>query len=73
MIIGQDPYHNDNQAHGLCFSVPDGIQIPPSLKNIFIELKNNIPEFERSVKNSGNLQKWTTEGVFLLNATLTVE
>jgi uracil-DNA glycosylase len=73
VIIGQDPYHNDNQAHGLSFSVPDGIPLPPSLKNIFIELKNDIPEFQRSAKNSGCLQKWTTEGVFMLNAILTVE
>lgn len=73
VIIGQDPYHNDNQAHGLSFSVPDGIPLPPSLKNIFIELKRDIPEFERSAKNSGCLQKWTEEGVFLLNAILTVE
>ena len=73
VIIGQDPYHDDNQAHGLCFSVPEGIKPPPSLKNIFIELKNDIPEFERSVKTSGCLQKWTDEGVFLLNAILTVE
>jgi uracil-DNA glycosylase len=58
---------------GLSFSVPNGIRIPPSLKNIFIELKNDIPEFERGEKLSGNLQKWTTEGVFLLNAILTVE
>ena len=69
VILGQDPYHGDGQAHGLCFSVPDGIAIPPSLVNIFKELNTDlgIP-----VSKSGNLEKWTKQGVFLLNATLTV-
>lgn len=73
VIIGQDPYHDDDQAHGLAFSVPKGIKIPPSLRNIFIELKNDIPSFEKDEALGGCLQKWTKEGVFLLNTFLTVE
>ena len=69
VIIGQDPYHGPNQAHGLCFSVMDGIPAPPSLDNIFKELKTDIG-MERPL--SGNLQKWANQGVFLLNACLTV-
>ena len=70
VVIGQDPYHNPGQAHGLCFSVPDGVQPPPSLLNIFKELHEdlNIP-----IPNTGNLEKWATQGVLLLNASLTVE
>ncbi len=69
VLLGQDPYHGPGQAHGLCFSVPDGVPFPPSLKNIFKELHNDlgIP-----VPFSGNLTKWARQGVFLLNATLTV-
>ncbi len=69
VIIGQDPYHGNGQAHGLCFSVKEGIAVPPSLKNIYKELHSdlNIP-----ISNSGNLEKWATQGVLLLNATLTV-
>lgn len=69
VILGQDPYHGDEQAHGLCFSVPDGIALPPSLVNIYKELSAdlNIP-----VPKSGNLEKWARQGVLLLNATLTV-
>ena len=69
VIIGQDPYHGPNQAHGLCFSVNDGVAFPPSLNNIFKEIKNdlNIP-----VPSSGNLTRWAEQGVLLLNATLTV-
>ncbi len=69
VILGQDPYHGPGQAHGLCFSVPKGVQIPPSLRNIFTELKNdlNIP-----VPKHGNLEKWANQGILLLNATLTV-
>lgn len=69
VIIGQDPYHGLNQAHGLCFSVNDGISHPPSLKNIFKELGNDliIP-----YPKSGNLLAWARQGVLLLNATLTV-
>ena len=70
VIIGQDPYHGLGQAHGLCFSVPEGIALPPSLKNIYQEL-----ELEYGVKMpaSGNLQYWANQGVFLLNTLLTVE
>ncbi len=70
VILGQDPYHGPKQAHGLCFSVNDGIPFPPSLKNIFKELQNDIPGF--TSPQSGNLTKWTEQGVLLLNATLTV-
>jgi uracil-DNA glycosylase len=70
VIIGQDPYHGPGQAHGLCFSVPDKVQPPPSLINIFKELHEDlgIP-----LPNSGNLEKWAKQGVLLLNASLTVE
>lgn len=70
VILGQDPYHGTGEAHGLSFSVQDGIRKPPSLKNIFKELKDdlNIEEAE-----SGNLTKWAQEGVLLLNSVLTVE
>jgi len=71
VILGQDPYHDNNQANGLCFSVRDGIQHPPSLKNIFKELVTDIPGFKIPV--SGSLEKWAQRGVLLLNATLTVE
>lgn len=69
VILGQDPYHNVGQAHGLAFSVPDGIQKPPSLQNIFKELNQdlNIP-----IPMNGNLEKWAKEGVLLLNVSLTV-
>jgi uracil-DNA glycosylase len=69
VLLGQDPYHNPGQAHGLSFSVPDGIKKPPSLVNIFKELESDlgIP----SAKN-GNLEKWAQQGVMLLNASLTV-
>lgn len=69
VIIGQDPYHNPGQAHGLCFSVPDGISIPPSLVNIFKEIKDDLGY---PIPNHGNLEKWADQGVLLLNATLTV-
>ncbi len=69
VIIGQDPYHGPGQAHGLCFSVPDGIRKPPSLVNIFKEIHADLG---LPVPTHGNLEKWTTQGVFLLNATLTV-
>lgn len=69
VILGQDPYHNVGQAHGLAFSVPDGIQIPPSLQNIFKELNNDIG---MPIPQSGNLENWAKEGVLLLNASLTV-
>jgi uracil-DNA glycosylase len=69
VIIGQDPYHGPGQAHGLCFSVPDGIPIPPSLRNIYKEIENDLGI---AAPASGNLVRWAQQGVFLLNATLTV-
>lgn len=69
VILGQDPYHGPNQAHGLCFSVNDGVQFPPSLQNIFKELKTDIGT---ETPRSGDLTKWADQGVLLLNATLTV-
>ena len=71
VILGQDPYHGPNQAHGLCFSVQDGIQPPPSLINIYKELQK---EYGVPVNmTNGNLTRWADQGVLLLNATLTVE
>ncbi len=70
IILGQDPYHGKNQAHGLAFSVPEGIKIPPSLQNIYRELKTDIKDFK--IPNHGNLNHWARQGVLLLNATLTV-
>ncbi len=69
VILGQDPYHGPGQAHGLCFSVNDGIKFPPSLRNIFKELKNDLGI---EIPFSGNLTEWAKQGVLLLNATLTV-
>ena len=69
VILGQDPYHGEGQANGLCFSVADGIRQPPSLVNIFKELKSDIG---CEIPKSGNLERWAHQGVFLLNATLTV-
>jgi uracil-DNA glycosylase len=69
VILGQDPYHGPGQAHGLCFSVPTGVQQPPSLVNIFKEIQSDLGI---AVPSHGNLQKWANEGVLLLNATLTV-
>jgi len=71
VILGQDPYHDDNQAHGLCFSVKKGIKAPPSLKNIYKELTNDIPGFKSP--DHGYLEKWAKEGILLINATLTVQ
>lgn len=70
VIIGQDPYHDVNQAHGLCFSVQDGVRIPPSLENIYKELHRDLG---KPIPTSGNLTHWAEQGVLLLNATLTVE
>lgn len=69
VIIGQDPYHGPGQAHGLCFSVREGVDYPPSLKNIFKEIGSDL-----SISNfrNGNLERWAKQGVLLLNATLTV-
>jgi uracil-DNA glycosylase len=69
VILGQDPYHGKGQAHGLCFSVPEGIRIPPSLLNIYKELKTDVG---KEIPLSGNLEHWSDQGVLLLNATLTV-
>ena len=69
VIIGQDPYHGAKQANGLCFSVNDGIKAPPSLRNIFKEIKSDIGN---EIPTSGNLVRWATQGVLLLNAVLTV-
>ena len=69
VIIGQDPYHGPGQAHGLCFSVRDGIEFPPSLKNIFKEINNDIGI---PIPQTGDLSRWAKQGVLLLNATLTV-
>ncbi|KAI9886595.1 MAG: Autophagy protein 22 [Watsoniomyces obsoletus] len=72
VIIGQDPYHNVNQAHGLCFSVRPPIPAPPSLKNVYIALKKDYPDFEAPPKNGGLLTPWADRGVLLLNTCLTV-
>lgn len=69
VILGQDPYHEPGQAHGLCFSVNDGIPFPPSLQNIFKEISSDLGSPPPS---SGNLLRWAAQGVLLLNATLTV-
>jgi uracil-DNA glycosylase len=69
VILGQDPYHGEGQAHGLAFSVPEGIKIPPSLKNIYNELESDLNITPRT---TGNLENWAKQGVLLLNATLTV-
>ncbi len=68
VIIGQDPYHGENQAHGLCFSVIDGVRLPPSLKNIFKELESDLGV----AKQSGQLDSWARQGVLMLNTVLTV-
>ena len=70
IIIGQDPYHGENQAHGLSFSVPKGVKIPPSLMNIYKELNNDT---EKVIPNHGFLEDWAKQGVLLLNSVLTVE
>lgn len=69
VLLGQDPYHGENQAHGLCFSVKKGVQQPPSLKNIFKELEDDLG---CEIPNHGELTKWANEGVLLLNTVLTV-
>lgn len=70
VILGQDPYHGLGQAHGLSFSVPDGVRPPPSLKNIYKEIKEDLGV---EIATSGNLEHWAKQGVLLLNATLTVK
>jgi uracil-DNA glycosylase len=69
VILGQDPYHGEGQAHGLSFSVPSGIKIPPSLRNIYKELREDL---DITTPDHGNLEGWAKQGVLLLNATLTV-
>ena len=69
VILGQDPYHGPNQAHGLSFSVPDGVPAPPSLKNIYKEIESDLGI---KIDKNGNLENWAKQGVFLLNAVLTV-
>lgn len=69
VIIGQDPYHNPNEAIGLCFSVPRGVRIPPSLKNVFKEIHRDLGI---EIPHHGDLSSWASQGVFLLNAMLTV-
>ena len=69
VILGQDPYHGFNQANGLSFSVNDGVSIPPSLQNIFKEIRDDL---EIVIPKSGNLERWAEQGVLLLNSTLTV-
>jgi len=71
VILGQDPYHGPGQAHGLSFSVPKTAKVPPSLRNVYKELIEDVPGFEKP--KHGNLEKWADQGVFLLNAFLTVE
>jgi len=70
VIIGQDPYHGPGQANGLCFSVCDGLRFPPSLMNIFKEIRNDLG---KPIPLSGDLDRWARQGVLLLNATLTVK
>ena len=70
VLLGQDPYHEPGQAHGLCFSVQDGVAFPPSLINIFKEIESDL---EKHIPRSGDLTRWADQGVLLLNATLTVK
>ena len=70
IILGQDPYHNEGQAHGLSFSVPEGVSIPPSLRNIYQELESDL---NIKPEKNGDLTRWATQGVLLLNSVLTVE
>jgi uracil-DNA glycosylase len=69
LLLGQDPYHGEGQAHGLCFSVPDGIKIPPSLRNIYKEMRTDL---NINPPDSGNLQAWAEQGILMLNTVLTV-
>ena len=70
VVLGQDPYHNPGEAMGLCFSVPKGVRVPPSLQNIYKELASDVGA---AIPNHGDLSAWAQQGVFLLNAMLTVE
>ncbi|PCI90148.1 uracil-DNA glycosylase [Candidatus Kaiserbacteria bacterium] len=69
VIIGQDPYHGEHQANGLCFAVSEGVKLPPSLRNIFKEIESDL---SHTIEKEGNLERWAEQGVLLLNATLTV-
>ncbi len=69
LLLGQDPYHDDGQAHGLCFSVRPGVKLPPSLANIYKELKSDVG---CNIPNHGNLESWAKQGVLMLNTVLTV-
>lgn len=71
VLLGQDPYHDDGQAHGLCFSVRPGVAPPPSLVNVYKELATDVPDFERP--SHGHLVSWARQGVLMLNAVLTVQ
>ncbi|ATG73458.1 uracil-DNA glycosylase [Zobellella denitrificans] len=71
VMLGQDPYHGPNQAHGLCFSVLPGVRVPPSLQNMYKELSADIPGFR--IPNHGCLESWARQGVLMLNTVLTVE
>lgn len=73
VILGQDPYHGENQAHGLSFSVQEGVSLPPSLRNIFKELTKDLEPHGFKAPKNGDLTKWAKQGVLLLNAVLTVE
>ena len=69
VILGQDPYHGECQANGLCFAVSEGVKLPPSLKNIFKEIEADL---SHTIETEGNLERWAEQGILLLNATLTV-
>ncbi len=71
VILGQDPYHGPGQANGLCFAVGEGVRLPPSLQNIFKEIESDLGQ--KLAHRTGDLERWATQGVLLLNATLTVE
>lgn len=71
VILGQDPYHGPGQAHGLCFSVPQGVKLPPSLRNIYKAIQHDYPDYEPP--EHGDLSHWAQQGVLLLNTVLTVE
>lgn len=72
VILGQDPYHGPRQANGLCFAVEEGVRVPPSLQNIFKEIRNEFNLPDEALAKSGDLTRWAKQGVLLLNATLTV-
>jgi uracil-DNA glycosylase len=71
VILGQDPYHGTDQAHGLSFSVPENLKVPPSLQNIYKEIESDLGQ--KTINKNGNLENWAKQGVLMLNATLTVQ